>query len=229
MWEWKEAKALGFDLVGVGDPFCCGLQRAPVGHKPQDYLPGVKSVIALGMEISNSALQTTPSSIYSKHYDTINEALNSGAHKLVKSLEGKGYRSMTFPETDSYAILWKQYRAGYTGFVPCFNHMAVAIASGLGKLGRCGVVLTRQFGARQRWVSIVTEARLPFGEEMREELCLEKKKPGSCGKCRDACPIHAVSWGGTDVRKCWIHWTTLRDKGLACGICIKVCPVGKRS
>ncbi len=223
----KKAESLSFDLFGVADSLCPELQRAPEGHKPQDYLPTVKSVIVLGARIIDSVLQTTPSGIYSKHYDTVNGALNSGAYQLVKWLEDKGYRSMTFPETDSYAILWEQYNAGYTGFVPCFNHMAVAVAAGLGKLGTCGVVLTPQYGPRQRWISVITETPLGFGKEMKEEICLEKQG-NSCRKCIETCPTEAVNPSGkTDVRKCWIHWTNLRDKGLACGVCIKVCPVAR--
>ena len=223
----EKTESLSFDLFGMADPFCTELQRAPRGHKPQDYLPSVKSIIVLGARIIDSILQTTPSGIYSKHYDTVNEALNSGAYQLVKWLEDKGYNSMTFPETDSYAILWGQYNEGYEGFVPCFNHMAVAVAAGLGKLGACGVVLTPRYGARQRWISVVTEAPMEFGKEIKEEICLEKQTPDSCRKCIDACPMAAISLdSGTDVRSCWIHWTGLRDKGLACGVCIKVCPVG---
>jgi len=223
----KKAESLSFDLFGVADPLCSELQRAPQGHKPQDYLPNVKSVIVLGLRVIDSVLQTTPSGIYSKHYDTVNEALNSGAYQLVKWLEDKGYRSMTFPETDSYAILWEQYNAGYTGFVPCFNHMAVAVAAGLGKLGSCGVVLSPEYGPRQRWISVVTEAPLDFSKEMRKEICLEKRGD-KCSKCVIACPIGAVNLDGkTNIRECWINWTNLRNKGLACGICIKVCPIGR--
>ncbi|MBU2536364.1 MAG: hypothetical protein ABIK32_04275 [Chloroflexota bacterium] len=224
----EKAESLSFDLFGVADPFCAELQRAPEGHKPQDYLPSVKSVIVLGVRVIDSILQTTPSGIYSKHYDTLNELLGSCAYNLVRWPEDKGYRSMTFPETDSYAILWEQYNAGYTGFVPCFNHMAIAVAAGLGKLGACGVVLTPEYGARQRWISVVTEAPLDFGKEIKEEICLEKQAPNSCRKCSEACPIQAINLNtGTDVRRCWINWTELREKGLACGVCIKVCPVGR--
>jgi epoxyqueuosine reductase QueG len=224
----EKAESLSFDLFGVADPFCVELQRAPEGHKPQDYLHSVKSVIVLGLRVIDSILQTTPSGVYSKHYDIINESLGSGAYELVKWLEDKGYRSIAFPETDSYSLLWKQYKAGYTGFIPCFNHMAVAIAAGLGKLGACGVILTPKYGARQRWVSLVTEVPLHFGTKMKKEICLEKQTSDSCSKCIDACPRKAISLDrGTDVRSCWIHWTRLRDQGSGCGVCIKVCPIGR--
>ena len=225
----KKAASLSFDLFGVADPMCFELQRAPEGHKPKDYLPSVRSVIILGMKVIDSILQTAPSGIYSKHYDTLNELLGSGAYQLAKWLEDKGYRSMNFPETNGYEILWAQFNAGYTGFVPCFNHMAVAVAAGLGKRGACGVVLTPQYGPRQRWISVITEVPLDFGEEMEEEICLEKREANSCVKCAEACPIQAISLdGGTDVRRCWIHWTGLREKDLACGVCIKACPVGRK-
>ncbi len=223
-----EFLGFGFDLFGVADPFGPLLQKAPMGHKPQDYLPSVKSVVVLGLEVINSILQTTPSGIYSKHYDTLNELLNSGAYRLVKELAKEGFHSIYFPETDSYEILWEQYNTGYERFVPCFDHMGAAVAAGLGKMGVCGVVLTPQYGPRQRWISLVTETPLLFGKTLSEELCLEKLKPESCQKCVKACPMESVKLNGkTDVRKCWIHWTDQRGKGVACGLCIKACPIGR--
>lgn len=225
----EKAKALSldlkaFDLIGVADASNEELMSAPLGHTPYDYLPTANSVLALGMKVLDSILQTAPSGIYSKHYDTINEQLNAGAYKICKDLEVLGYRSIYFPETDSYEILWEQYNKGYTGFVPCFNHMAAAEAAGLGRKGVCGVVLTPEFGPRQRWISVITELPLETGEPIDEGPC---KK---CGRCLKACPVNAISFEeGTDVRKCWIHWTNTRKLGKACGLCIKACPVGRDS
>jgi len=221
-----KAVAADFDLLGVADPYCSELQRAPDGHKSQDYLPGVKSVISLGVQVIDSMLQTTPSGIYSKHYDTLNQKLNAGAYEVTRRLGKQGYRSMAFPETDNYQILWDQYKKGNTTFVPSFNHMAVAVAAGLGRMGACGVVLTPEYGPRQRWVSVITSAALPFYSQLKQEICL-KKKGEACDKCAQACVINAISDRGTDVRKCWIRWTDLRDRGMACGLCIKACPVGR--
>lgn len=225
----RYSQSMGADLFGVADPYNQLLQKAPNGHRPQDYLEGVRSVVVLGMAVIDSVLRTTPSTIYSKHYDTINECLNSAAYNVAKSLERKGYESIYFPETDSYKVLWRQYEEGYQKFVPCFNHMAAAEAAGLGKKGMCGVILTPEYGPRQRWISVLTEAPLVRRDSHAEEVCLEKLRPNTCQRCIKSCPIGAISLeGGTDVRRCWIYWNQLRDSGLACGICIRSCPVGGR-
>ena len=153
--------------------------------------------------------------------------LDIGAYKFTKWLQNQGFKSIYFTETTAYPILWEQYNAGYTTFIPSFNHMAAAVAAGLGTMGVSGVVLTPQFGPRQRWITILTEAPLTYGVPTKKELCLEKKME-ACLECVHVCPVHAIDLSeGTDVRKCWIHWTDLRAKGMACGQCIKVCPVGK--
>ena len=225
----RYAESIGVDILGVADPFNQLLQAAPEGHRPQDYLQGVESVVVLGMAVVEPVLDTTPSTIYSKHYDTINECLNTAAYRITKFLRAIGYESMYFPETDNYRALWKQYDSGYSSFVPSFNHMAAAEAAGLGKKGICGVLLTPEYGPRVRWITVLTRAPLVKGKMISGEVCLEKIRPNTCQKCVKSCPIGAISvQAGTDVRRCWVYWNQLRDIGSACGICIKSCPVGKR-
>jgi len=224
-------KEFGFDLYEVADPDHYAFENAPIGHRPQDYLPNVKSVIVLGLEVIDSILQTTPSGSYGKHYDTLNVMLDIGAYKLTKWLQKRGHKSIYFTETTSYPILWEQYEMGFSVFVPAFNHMAAAVAAGLGTMGTSGVVLTPEYGPRQRWITVLTEeplaTRFSFEVDLKN-LCLEIIKTGSCQKCINACPVQAIRPDlGTNVRKCFRHWTLLRKEGRACGLCIKVCPIGR--
>lgn len=220
-------RELGFDLYGIADPFNPLLQSAPEEHKPQDYLPSVQAVIVVGLEIIDSILQTTPSGMYSKLYDTVNTMLDIGAYKLTKMLETGGFKSMYFTETTHYATLWEQYNAGLKVFVPTFNHMAAAVSAGLGTIGVSGVVLTPQYGPRQRFITVLTEVSLFYDTPMTTEICLGKLEQGTCLECVKSCPIQAISPDKPfNARDCWIHWTSLREKGKACGICIKVCPLG---
>lgn len=224
---------IGFDLVGVADALDPEFDVAPRGHKPVEYLPGAKSVVVGGRKVLDTILQTTPSPIYSKHYDQINEWLGEAAYQLCRFLEGKGYKAIWFPETDPYRYFSEQQDTGMEAYSPSFSHICAACAAGLGVRGRVGVVLTPRFGPRQRWISLVTTAPLIPDPKFDQELCLERIKPGSCGdKCIEVCRSEQRGalkpWpeeGGVEMYEC--NWWRLRARGLSCGMCIKVCPVGE--
>ena len=103
----------------------------------------------------------------------------------------------------------------------------------MGVRGKVGVVLTPQFGPRQRWISIITTAPLNPDPEFEGELCLDRIEPGKCGeKCIKACQALGCgalkSWpeeGGVEMLNC--AFGDYKDRGLACGVCIKVCPTGR--
>lgn len=66
---------------------------------------------------------------------------------------------------------------------------AAAVEAGLGTLGLNGMLLTAEFGPRVYLGGVLTEAEIPPGRPLREELC-----PGleECGLCAAACPADAI-------------------------------------
>jgi len=72
-----------------------------------------------------------------------------------------------------------------------FSHRHAAVAAGLGELGFSGLLLTPEFGPRQRLVSIITDAPLKASPMHNgPKLC----QPDSCGyACIKACPTAAMS------------------------------------
>lgn len=224
----------GFDLVGIADALHPQFDRAPQGHKPTEYLTGARSVIVGGREVLDEILQTTPSSVYWKHYTQINTWLSEAAYLLSKFLRHRGFKAMWFPETEDYNYFNQQRRDGMKAYVPSFSHISAATAAGLGVRGKVGLVLTPQFGLRQRWISVVTTAPLIPDGKFEGELCLERITPGSCGdKCIEICRTAQRGalkpWpeeGGVDMFRC--NFGRLAAGGQACGMCIKVCPVGKK-
>lgn len=227
-------KELSFDLVGIagaGDP---GFAHAPAGHKPAEYLPGAKAVVVGGREVLDEILATTPSTIYCKHYEQLNMWLDEMGDQISRFLRSHGYKAMWFPESDDYNYLNEQRFAGMRAYSPCFSHIAAAVAAGLGVRGKVGVVLTPQYGPRQRWISVVTTAPLVPDPKIEGELCLDRIQQGSCGdKCIEACRTYQSGalrpWpegGGVNMFRC--NWGRMKGRGLSCGMCIKVCPVGKR-
>jgi epoxyqueuosine reductase len=223
---------VGFDLVGIASAFDPQFDRAPKGHHPKDWLPGAKSVIVGGISVLQEILVTTPSPLYSKHYDQLNTWLIEGGYRLAKGLKDMGFKAMFFPETDPYPYLDAQPNHGEPRFNPSFSHIHSAVAAGLGKRGKVGVVLTPEYGPRQRWTSIITTAELVPDQRIEHEICLEFIEPGSCGdRCIEVCQTERTgalkAWpdeGGVNMYSC--GWRDLKLGGLSCGMCIAACPVG---
>jgi ferredoxin len=72
-----------------------------------------------------------------------------------------------------------------------FSHKHAALAAGLGAFGWSNLLLTPRYGARQRLISVITEAELEPGALLAaSEVC----KPQLCGHaCADTCPMGAIS------------------------------------
>lgn len=161
---------------------------APEGHKPTEYIPGARAVVSGGIEVLDEILKTTPSSMYCKHYDQLNEWLNEAGYELCRFLRRHGFKAMWFPESDDYNYYNEQRFAGMRAYCPSFSHISAAVAAGLGKRGKVGVALTPQYGPRQRWMSVITTAPLIPSAKLEQEVCLERIQPGSCGdKCIEVC------------------------------------------
>ncbi len=105
-----------------------------------------------------------------------------------------------------------------------------AIMAGLGELGAQGVVITKEFGPRQRWTMISIKADIepdPPVDLGMARYC------DDCMLCIKACPGDAITheriwWRGVKKRKnndtkCYPYF----QKYEGCGICIKVCPINR--
>ena len=223
-------ETLRFDLMGVAAADDPEFERAPEGHSPEEYLPGAKSVLVVGLRVIDPVLLSSPSPMYNKHYHTVNEELNVGAYGVCKFLEGEGYQGIYFPESDPYPYFHEQRERGDEVYVPSFSHIAAATAAGLGRRGKVGVVLTPQYGPRQRWISIVTTAPLEADNKLGRDVCIDQIDPGSCNKCIEVCSEEQSgalkTWpeeGGVKMMEC--NWVKLYERGYSCGCCISVCPV----
>jgi len=114
-----------------------------------------------------------------------------------------GYRAATLPLM--LPIEMSRERKGMSGDLS-LKHLAVA--AGLGKIGRSGLLLTKQFGPRVRLAAIVTDACLAADHEMTDERPCD-----DCCACVEACPVKAIHDGGkVDVFKCL---TFVQPYGLA--------------
>lgn len=70
-----------------------------------------------------------------------------------------------------------------------FSHRHAATRAGLGEFGYNNLVLTREFGARQRFNSIVTDAELVPDPLISEPICLRDQ----CKLCMKACIMSCIT------------------------------------
>jgi epoxyqueuosine reductase QueG len=180
---------LGVDLMGVAPARRLG--EGPEGERPTDYLPAAASVIVLAANILDSVIDVAghydePGKTLGPYmwygYPVLNWDLSSAANRLAKSLEKQGFRALPFPPT---GLLYKY------GNRADFSHRHAAVAAGLGEIGFSGLLLTPEFGPRQRLVSIITDAPLEASPMYEGPgLC----RPDRCGlACAEACPTNAMT------------------------------------
>lgn len=119
-------------------------------------------------------------------------------------LLAQGYDAMIFPTTGLHPHIegmtdleiWEGPSAEWAGkHCPFrytsgpFSHRHAATRAGLGEFGYNNLVLTREFGPRQRFNSIVTEAELVPDPLVTEPICLRDE----CQLCLKACIMSCIT------------------------------------
>jgi epoxyqueuosine reductase QueG len=191
-----------------------GFGRVPGNVELLEIPAELPRAIVFGYRLSESVLQTIknrPTLIYKHHYKTVNWILDQTAYHLAHFIEGKGAKAIAIPA--SQTVDW-QTQKGH------ISHKALAEAAGLGFIGRSGLLVHTQYGARVRYCSILTD--LSFEPDPKvEQNC------GECLKCIKACPGQAISEDGVDLSRCLEQlkeFSKIRGIGqYICGVCVKVC------
>ncbi len=230
----------GGDLFGVASPEL--LAAAPPGFRPHDILPECRAVIVVGKRLSDATVETTPSRMFDTMYFATNSFLDQLILKITDGLTREGFRAVAI---GPHSLDGRRSMGD-------ISQKHAAVAAGLGRFGVQSLVLTPQFGPRQRWGAVITDAPLQPDRPWQEEIC----KGDQCGyACIKSCPARALSEGTTEgtmdprflpgglwyygqvdksacrtyraKQKEALGWVT--EGGHACAICMKVCPAGRKN
>ena len=173
-------------------PYVPQIQRIKSGLKtPEDWLPGAKSVIVLGLRYPDSSLDTakiTPAETTGPYafvqYESL-RLLGDIAMDVVKYLENAGFRAaMTYDLCGTSSFVNSP-----RGMLPDVraNRFSVVL-SGLGYVGDNGAPLTKEFGLRQRFISVITDCPLSDDPLYNGEIACKK-----CSHpCIKGCPTKAI-------------------------------------
>ncbi|MHB8155989.1 MAG: 4Fe-4S dicluster domain-containing protein [Desulfocucumaceae bacterium] len=197
---------------------------APCGHRPDDILPGAKSVVTFTYRLNSGPLDYLPRTRnqYNLEFAVANQILSQAAHKIARLLEDRGHTSIGIgPEADMGDL--KRLKAD-------FSHKHSAVICGLGTFGLNNLLLVKKIGPRVRLASVITAAELKYSVPIKESNCL------NCGECVSRCPSGALSrWENNyspetgwviDKERC-AHYIFIVNEGKKCGICVAACPVDK--
>ena len=161
-------------------------------------------------------------------HDYANRHLDEVSQRITRFLEEKAFQAIGF---DSGAGFYTKYAGSPLGLAGDFSHKHAAYACGMGTFGVNNLILTKEYGPRIRFTSILTDAEPEYSPVETRNLCLSP----SCNACVRVCPVGAlddweskynpVKGWGMEKRKCYDYiFGTLGGK--RCGICIKACPIG---
>ena len=240
----KRAKELGFDLVGIAsaegsnytDYLRTWLADGKAGEMaylnkrfdervdPQIYLPGARSIICVAMNYFVS-LEPPPAGVNGRiaRYalgDDYHDLLKSKLHALADAIRLIAPDAQTKAAVDTAPVAEKE----------------LAARAGIGWLGKNTCLINPKIGSWLLLGEILTTLEIPPDASATDHC-------GTCTRCIDACPTHAITAPyQLDASKC-ISYLTIEHRGdiapdlqsqmrdwlYGCDICQDVCPHNRKA
>ncbi|MDH5451429.1 MAG: hypothetical protein OEX77_11160 [Candidatus Bathyarchaeota archaeon] len=153
---------------------------------PQLLLEGARSIICYGVQIPKGIIYAKSNNLtlYWRYCNTQYRTLDSLSNRLCSFLEEKNESA-----TPIYSCFpWQIVNREFWGHLPLVYW---AEEAGLGRLAKCGLLITPQYGTRILFGGVVTTQELEPDEKLNEAIC-----PSSCFDCIDACPAKAIERAG---------------------------------
>jgi epoxyqueuosine reductase len=210
----------GATLVGIGD--------ISTGLVPEFSRIPVAISIAVKHPDGRGRLQAGHLRAYSNQFADVDELLESIQNRIATLLKTRGWRTLAIPPDSA-----KPDGRFVSILYSLFPHKTAATCSGLGWIGKSGLLVTPEYGPRLSWATVLTDAPL--------EVCptpSTKSQCGNCCQCVRACPASAIrniNWKRTgttalfiDVKACaaYLKYSAQYFHQYICGLCVLACPLG---
>lgn len=214
------SRGKGADLFGVADLTAAGPFIAAYGP---DWVGRFPRAVSIGMQLNDTIVdvhspeERIPHSLYWHHvYDVVTPSLDFLAYDISRWLREQGFQSFPVPGSTPY---------NFKTLAGMVSHKLVAHLAGIGWIGKSCLLVTKAYGPRIRFVSVLTDAPLEAGRPI-------DKPCGKCRACVDACPVGAFSgreFHPEESRDMRFDAYKCRDyrREHPCGLCVSSCPKGK--
>ncbi len=205
--------SLGAELCGIAslDRFA----DAPEGYQPLDVWPECRSVISFACRFPAAVLACRSPVPYTRIRNTITPKMDAIALEFCVKMEERGVACVPIPTNESQ---WDARTGRYRSIVS-LKHAAQA--AGLGTIGRHSLLITPELGSMV-WLGCVLCGTELEADEVQAPVC------DDCGKCVEACPVHALDGAEVAQQVCW-DYAFGEDKEkqvwcISCHACRDVCP-----
>ncbi len=201
----------GADLFGVTET---ARIKDYIDVELRDEASQLPFAVSIGIRLMRSVLNAIvnrPNQIYKTHYRQVNAVLDYITQLTAGFIQRRGYNAI--PIAASFVIDWEKQNSHV-------SHRHVAIAAGLGFLGRNNLLIHPEYGAGVRLATILTNMPLTVDSPIADEC-------GECLECMIACPAEAISENNFDFDKCYEQVTKFAKENnynvYLCGLCVKAC------
>ncbi len=187
------ARQFAADLIGIADLKL--LDYLPASENPRSIFPQATNLIVIGRKIPRGSLRGIEEGREMDNsfpqfgfYGLEDNLLAKTTYDLAIWLEARGYEAVPL---FAYDCEGQEVGVPVAPGKPAPNVMLkyriMAQAAGLGETALNGLFLTPEFGPRQRFAMLLTDAGLESDPPFQPHLC------NDCGQCLQACPLQALS------------------------------------
>lgn len=209
----------GIDLIGFADKSRFDALAPEIN--PFSIFPEGKTVILVGKRICRGALRGVEEGSNFGDYNLFgknwleDEFLSLACYGLVNAIEDLGWEAVPiFPNPSEIAPTGISVGDGRPApnVFPDFDYAAVAC--GLCEISFNRLPFSREFGSRQRFHMIITDAEIEPSPILEGSVC------DRCGECAKACPLGAISADETEeIEICGKKMTVAKIDYNKCKIC----------